>query len=141
MICTKAQKRHTVRAFTALAAYVVTFSSTSRYVRDHHPQGVALYVCAALPWVMMCGVIVSIGLYFHEERDGYSRDLAMRTMLWGAGASMAANLFLWFLRMFGWTGQAPGILELCVFGGATMVARIAYGIANRPECERTEIER
>ena len=134
MLFTAAEKRHFVRAFTALVAYVVTFFSTFRYVRHHHPQGIALYVCAVLPWVMMCGVIVSIGLYFREERDGYSRDLAMRIMLWGAGAMMAVNLFLWFLRMFGWRGQAPGLLELFTFAGATLVARIAYRIANRPEC-------
>jgi len=122
------------RSFTAVGAYAVTFFATFRYVRQHHPMGVALYVCAALPWAMMCGVIVSIGLYFREERDGYSRDLAMRNMLWGAGASMAVNLFLWFLHLFGWKGQAPGFLEICVFSGAAAVAGIADAIKNRPEC-------
>jgi hypothetical protein len=134
MLYTTAQKRHFARAFAALAAYVATFRLAEAYVRHHHPGGIALYVCAALPWVMMCGVIASIGLYIHEERDGYSRDVAMRTMLWGAGAAMAVNLFVWFLHLYGWKGQAPGFLEICVFGGAAAVANIAYGIKNRPEC-------
>ena len=120
------------RSFTAVGAYQVTFFATFRYVRHHHPQGVALYVCAALPWIMLCGVIVSVGLYFHEERDDYSRDLAMRNMLWGAGAALVVNLFLCFLHMFGWKGQAPGLLEVCVFSGAAAVAGIANTITNRP---------
>ena len=115
MLFTTAQKRSMARAFTAVAAYIATFEVTFRYVRHHHPKGVALFACAVLPWVMLCGVIVSVGLYFREERDGYSRDLAMRNMLWGAGASLAVNLFLWFLHMFGWMGQTPGFLgDLCV---------------------------
>jgi len=134
MLFTTAQKRSMARAFTAVAAYIATFEVTFRYVRHHHPKGVALFVCAVLPWVMLCGVIVSVGLYFREERDGYSRDLAMRNMLWGAGASLAVNLFLWFLHMFGWTGQTPGFLEICVFSGAAAVAGLANAIKNRPEC-------
>jgi hypothetical protein len=75
-------------------------------------------------------VIVSIGLYLHQERDGYSRDLAMRIMLWGAGAVMAVNFFLNFLRIFNWQGHAPPFAELYAFCGAVVLAKITYKIAN-----------
>ncbi len=122
------------------AAYLVTFIAVFRYVRHHHPEGAALYVCTALPCIVLCGAIVSVGLYFREERDGYSRELAMRTMLWGAGAAMATNFFLMFLRMFGWRGQGLPFLEISrrVYRGGGLAARIAYAIANRPECPPKE---
>jgi hypothetical protein len=89
----------------------------------------------------MCGLIATTAMYLYEERDGYSRELAMRCLLWGAAGAMAANFFVMFLHMFGWGGQSPLYLEVCVFAAASMVARIAYAAANRPECGQTEKER
>jgi len=121
-----------------LPVYFATVFATSLYVQHHHPRGTALYVCAALPWLALCGGIASIAVYLYEERDGYSRDLAMRCLLWGATGAMATNSFLMYLRMFGWRGQAPALLEICVFAAAMLVARIAYSVSNRPECGRKE---
>jgi hypothetical protein len=130
-----AQKRHLLRTGMVIAAYLVTFWGTIRYVRHHHPQGAELYVCAALPWFVLCGVIVSMALYLREERDEYSRELAMRTLLWGTGAAMAVNLFVMYLRIFGWKGYTPAPLDICVFAGAVLAARIAYSIADCPSRE------
>jgi len=141
MLWTKAQKKQFGRIAVFLSFYFVVFFWALRYARQHHPQGVVLYACAAAPWMMMCGLIASTGLYLYEERDGYGRELAMRCLLWGAAGAMAANFFVMFLHMFGWRGQAPLYLEIGVFAAASMVARISHATANRPECEPKEMER
>jgi|SRR6185312_6599130 len=135
MLFTKAQRKQLVRIAVFLNFYFAAFFGTFRYARHHHPQGVALYLCAGAPWIMMCGLIASTGLYLYEERDGYGREIAMRCLLWGAAGAMAANFFVMFLHMFGWRGQAPLYLEICVFAAASGVARISYEAANRPKCE------
>ncbi|HEY5057196.1 MAG TPA: hypothetical protein VII58_13610 [Acidobacteriaceae bacterium] len=134
MLWTKAQKRQFRGIAVILPTYFAVFFFTLRYVRQHHPHGAALYLCAALPWITMCGLIAATGRYLYEERDGYSRELAMRCLLWGAAGAMATNLFLMFLHLFGWKGQAPLYLEICMFAAASGVARICYEVANRPEC-------
>ena len=133
-----AQKRQMLRTAMVVAAYLTIFLATFEYVRHHHPQGVMLYFCAALPWLALCGTIASVGVYLYEERDGYSRELAMRCLLWGAAGTMATSFFLGFLRMFGWRGQPPLFVEFYAFGAAVAVAKISYSISNRPECEPRE---
>lgn len=141
MLFTKAQKNQFGRIAVFLFFYFAAFSWAIRYVRQHHPQGVALYLCAAVPWIMMCGLIATTGLYLYEERDGYSRELAMRCMLWGAAGAMATNFFVMFLHMFGWQGQAPLYLEICMFAAVSGVVRISYERANCPKGEPKENER
>lgn len=138
---TKAQRRQLIRIAVFLPTYFAAFWFALRYVRQHHPQGLMLYLWAALPWLTMCGLIATSAAYLYEERDGYSRELAMRSMLWGAAGAMATNLFVMFLQMFGWRGQAPVYLEICVFAACTMVARISYEAANRTPCGPEEMER
>jgi len=135
MLFTQAQKKQFGRIAVFLSFYFVAFFAAFLYVRHHHPQGVALYLCAALPWIMMCGLIASTGMYVYEERDGYGREIAMRCLLWGAAGAMATNFFLMFLHLFGWLGQAPLYLEICVFAAVSMAARISYEIANCPKGE------
>jgi hypothetical protein len=138
MLMTRAQKKQLGRIAVFLSAYFVAFFFTFRYVRHHHPHGFVLYLCAALPWITMCGLIATTAIYLYEERDGYNRELAMRCLLWGAAGAMAANFFLMFLHMFGWRGQAPLYLEICVFAAASGVARISYEAANCPKREPKE---
>lgn len=135
MFSTKAHKRKRLWIVVFLPAYFATFFSAFWYVHRYHPQGATLYACAALPWITICGVIAAMARYLYEERDGYSREIAMRCMLWGAAGAMATNVFLLFLHMFGWRGRAFPPLELCMFAAAMLVARIAYSVSNRPECD------
>lgn len=141
MWLTTAQKKQFMSSMAAVAGFLVTFLAVCQYVDRHHPKGAALYVCAALPCVAMCGVIASLAIYLHEERDGYMRDLAMRSLLWGTAASMTVNLFLMFLHAFGWGGQVPVGVEMWAFAGASAVASIAYAVANRLKCGPKEDNR
>ena len=138
---TKTQKKMIRGIAVFLAAYGAALFSAHRYVSHHHPQGVALYLCAALPWVTMCGFIAATGRYLYEERDGYRREIAMRCLLWGAAGAMATNFFVMFLHIFGWKGHAPLPLEIYMFAAASGVARISYEIADRPQCGPKEMER
>jgi amino acid transporter len=140
MLFTKAQKKQFGRIAVFLSFYFVAFFWAFRYVRHHHPYGIVLYLCTAVPWTMMCGFIASTGMYLYEERDGYGREIAMRCLLWGAAGAMATNFFVMFLHIFGWRGQAPVYLEICVFAAASAVARVSYEIANCPKGEAKENE-
>jgi peptidoglycan/LPS O-acetylase OafA/YrhL len=134
MSMNKTQRKMVRGIAVFLAAYLAALFGAYRYVGHHHPQGVMLYLCAALPWAMICGFIAATGRYLYEERDGYRREIAMRCLLWGAAGAMATNIFVMVLHSFGWHGQAPGPLEICVFAAASGVARISYEASNRPEC-------
>ncbi len=141
MSISKAQKRQFHGISVLLAAYFATFFGVAWYVHHHHPQGAALYLCTALPWITMCGFIAATGRYLYEERDGYRREIAMRCLLWGAAGAMATNFFVMLLHTFGWRGQASWFLEICVFAAASGAARVSYEVADRPKCEPKKSER
>ena len=127
---TAARKAYQKRSMTALAGYFLTFGGTFWYVQHAHPTGAELYAVAALPSVPLVVVFVLTAVYLREERDEFCRELTMRCLLWGAGASISVNVFLGFLHIFGWTGQAPPFAELFAFCGAAVLAKITYRIAN-----------
>ena len=78
----------------------ITWTGCIRWVGE-------LFACAALPFLPLLTVFILTGAYLKAERDEFKRELVMRCLLWGAGASMSVNLFLGFLRIFGWSGQTP----------------------------------
>ena len=127
---TMAKKTYFRRSMMVLAGYFLTFSGTFWFVQHAHPTGVELYACAALPFFPLFVVFVLTAAYLKAERDEFSRQLVMRCLLWGAGASLSVNLFVGFLRIFGWAGQAPPFAELYAFCGAVVLTKITYKLAN-----------
>lgn len=127
---TPAKRTYFRRSMMVLAGYFLTFTGTFIFVTHAHPVGAELYACAALPFFPLFVVFVLTAAYLKAEPDGFSRDLAMRCLLWGAGASLSVNLFIGFLRIFEWHGQAPPFMELFAFCFAVLVAKITYKIAN-----------
>ena len=127
---TAAKKTYMRRSLMVLAGYFVAFSGTLWYVQHAHPTGAELYALAALPSVPLFVTFVLTALYLREERDEFCRELMMRCLLWGAGASLSVNVFLGFLRIFGWTGQAPAFAELFAFCAAVIAAKITHKLTN-----------
>jgi hypothetical protein len=113
-----------------MASYFVIFSGTDYFVYRTHPVGWELYACAALPFLPLLIVFMLTAAYLKAERDDFKRDLMMRCLLWGAGASMSLNLFAGFLRIFGWHGQLFPFSELFAFCLAVIAAKITYRISN-----------
>ncbi len=119
-----ATRAYMKRSFPVLASYFVIFTVTDIYVVRAHPAGWALYACAALPFIPLFTVFVLTGTYLKAERDDFKRELVMRCLLWGAGASLSVNLFAGFLRIFGWNGQAQPFSELFTLCIAVIAAKI-----------------
>jgi hypothetical protein len=125
-----ATRTYQKRSFTVMASYFVIFSGTFYFVYRVHPVGWELYACAALPFLPLLIVFMLTAAYLKAERDDFKRDLMMRCLLWGAGASMSLNLFMGFLRIFGWHGQLPPFGELFAFCLAVIAAKITYRVAS-----------
>jgi hypothetical protein len=132
---TPAKKAYQRRTMLALAAYFPTFAGTYLFVTHVRPCGVALVACAVLPFLPLFAVFVMTGQYLAEERDEFGRDLVVRCLLWGAGASLSANVFLGYLRIFGFPWQAPPFVELVAFSVAAVAAGVSYRMANRLPAE------
>lgn len=127
---TAAKKRYQRRAMIVLGGYFATFTGTFLFVQHAHPTGAELYALAALPFVPLFVVFVLTAVYLREERDEFGRELVMRCLLWGAGASMSVNMFVGFLRILGWAGHAPPFAELYAFCLAVVLAKITHRISN-----------
>jgi hypothetical protein len=123
------------RSYLVMASYFVIFSATDYFVVRVHPEGWKLYVCAVLPFLPLLVVFMLTAAYLKAECDDFKRDLMMRCLLWGAGASMSLNLFAGFLRIFGWHGQLFPFSELFAFCLAVLAAKITYRVSNRLPAE------
>ena len=126
----KETRTYQKRNYALLASYFVIFSGTDYFVYRVHPVGWKLYACAALPLLPLLIVFLLTAACLKAERDDFKRDLKMRCLLWGAGASMSVNLFAGFLRIFGWHGQTPPFMELFAFCFAVVAAKLTYKLAN-----------
>jgi hypothetical protein len=125
-----ATRAYQKRSLSVLASYFVIFAATDYTVDRVHPSGWELYGLAMLPFLPMLIVFVLTAAYLRAERDAFKRDLVMRCLLWGTGASLSVNVFGGFLRIFGWHGQLPPFCELFAFCLAAMVAKLSYRVAN-----------
>ena len=127
---TTAKKTYQRRAMVTLAGYFATFTGRFVFVQHAHPTGAELFAAAALPFVPLGIVFLLTAIYLREERDEFCRELMMRCLLWGAGASLSVNLFFGFLRIFGWSGQPPPFADLYAFCIAVVLAKITYRMSN-----------
>jgi hypothetical protein len=125
-----ASRAYMKRSYSALACYFVILFATYTIVDRMHPVGWKLYACAALPFLPLLTTFLLTAAYLKAERDDFKRELVMRCLLWGAGASLSVSQFTGFLRIFGWQGRTPPFMELFAFCGAAVAAKITYRIAN-----------
>ena len=114
-----------------LVVYEAVFLATFYAVHTLHPTGAALVALAALPVLPMALVFSLFGRYLRDETDGYKREVAIRCVLWGTAGFLVVHLFVSFLRIFDWKGQAPPFCELWVFLALALVAKFSYRAANR----------
>jgi hypothetical protein len=125
-----ATRAYQKQSFMVLALYFVVFAGTNYLVDRLHPTGWKLFALAVLPSLPLIEIFYLTGKYLKAEQDGYKRDLMMRCLLAGAGASLAVNVIAGFLRLFGWHGQTPPFMELFAFCFAAIVAKMTYKLAN-----------
>jgi hypothetical protein len=118
------------RSMFVMGCYFVIFLGTMFLVDRLHPSGWYLYFLAALPTVPIIKVFFLTGEYLGTEKDDFKRDLMMRCILWGTGASLSLTLFMGFLRIFGWKGALPPFTEFYVFAIFMIFAKLSYRMFN-----------
>jgi hypothetical protein len=117
-------------AFWVMGSYFVLF--TIAYFVDNklHPEGISLWLLAAVPVLPILVVAILMGRYLREEKDEFRRDVLVRCLLWGTAGAGIVNLFAGFLRIFGWNGHFFPFTEYFVFCVLAIVAKFSYRAAN-----------
>lgn len=118
------------RAIPVLASYFIIFLCTMLTVDRIHPTGGLLYALAALPSIPFVLIFFLVGQYLMSERDGFTRDLMMRCILWGTAAALTVSMFAGFLQIFGWHGHLPPFAEFWAFAISMMAAKFSYRVSN-----------
>ena len=126
-----AQRRYYSGALLAAFSYSVLFLSATSYVRHAHPTGVSLYAVAMLPTFSILCFLYVVGRYLREETDEFVRDQFVRSALWAIAAVMAFEMFVSFLRTFGWDGTVKPFTEYYVFCITLLIAKFSYRLRDR----------
>lgn len=127
----RAARKYKKTSLSVMASYFVLFPLADYLALRTHPAGVPLWLLAAMPLLPIAVVLVLLGRYLRDEKDGYKRDLAVRCLLWGTAGAVMVNLFSGFLRIFGWKGQLFPFTEFFVFALMMLAAKLSYRVANR----------
>ena len=127
----EAQRQYRRSGRMIAGGLALTCLGMSLYLWHHTPTGRMVYALAALPSFLIFCMLVVVARYLRDETDEFERDQTVRSLLWGTGAVLAINTYLGFLRLLGWTGRAPFLLELGAFCWAAVIARWSYRRANR----------
>jgi len=126
-----AARRYRKTGLSVLASYFVLFPLANYVAERRHPEGVVLWLLAAMPLLPIAVVVMLLGRYLREEKDGYKRDLAVRCLLWGSAGAVMVNLFSGFLKIFGWKGQLFPFTEVFLFALMMLATKLSYRVANR----------
>ncbi len=126
-----AERRYRRSGLMLMLSYFLTFFGVTFLVHYYHPTGFRLYFAALLPSLPIFGVLFIAGRYLREETDEYQRDTFVRSLLWGIAFVMGLEMFLGFLRTYGWTGTPPAFLSYYVFCISVLVAKFTYKFRNR----------
>ncbi len=125
-----ATRKYKKKALLVMGCYFVVFLGTMFLVNRVHPTGWVLYALALLPTAPIVKVFFLTGEYLQTEKDDFKRDLMMRCLLWGTGASLSVTMFVSFLRIFGWKGMLPPFTEFYVFALSMAAAKLSYRVSN-----------
>jgi len=126
-----AARRYRKTGLSVLVSYFVLFPVADYVALRTHPVGLVLCLLAVLPLLPIAVVLVLLGRYLSEEKDGYKRELTVRCLLWGTAGAVMVNLFSGFLRIFGWKGQLFPFTEFFVFALMMIAAKLSYRVADR----------
>lgn len=127
----KASKRYMQRLAAVMFFYMLTVWRVTAMVRTHHFSGRGLYFAAALPTVPVIAMLVVVGLYLREERDEFSRQQTVISMLWAIAITLGFAAFTDFLRSYGAIGTVPPFTEFTIFWISMGIVSAMQTIRNR----------
>jgi xanthosine utilization system XapX-like protein len=110
-----AHRRYLIRVAIASAVYVLTVFLAMHVF--HHgrlalPAAIGLSLFPSIPIV---AIIAIVGLYLKEEKDEFQRELFIKSLLWGTGATLAVTSFWSFLHIFGHVPPVDGFHVFILF--------------------------
>lgn len=111
----KATKRYTRGVASTMTGYVLAVFGTSTYVRHHHPQGLEVYILAALPALCILGMLMVMATYLRDEKDEFQRMLIVRSLLWATFATLALSAYNDLLISYESPHTFPPFTQFVVF--------------------------
>ena len=111
-----ALRRYLMRLTIASAVYVLTVFLAVHVL--HHQGRMAILPAAGLallPSIPIVAIIAIVGLYLKEEKDEFQRELYIKSLLWGTGATLAITSFWSFLHLFGRVPPVDGFHVFLLF--------------------------
>jgi len=85
-----------------------------------HPTGVMAYALAVLPALPIVAMLVAHGYCLAEMKDEFQRWIAILSLLWSLGATLAVTTIWGFLENFVQVPHLPGMMIFplyCIFWG------------------------
>ncbi|MBX3481707.1 MAG: hypothetical protein KF842_15050 [Caulobacter sp.] len=113
-----AARRYMRRFAPAMLTYVVVLFASIFVLDRLHPTGFLLWAAAIAPSLPIIAVIAVMGLYLVEETDEVPRTVAIQSMLWGIGISLAAATVWGFLENAELTPHLPSFMMFPMFCAA-----------------------
>lgn len=127
------------RGAIALVTYELIWAATFWWVARTRPADSVLLGVAAIPTLTVVAFIGVLARYLREETDEFHRELVVRCLLWGTGATMLVLAFHGFLQLFGWSGKWPVAIDLGAFLIAMLAAKLTYRLAHRVPAEVSDV--
>jgi hypothetical protein len=121
--------------FVLVASYFIIVFSVKFAVHRLHPEGLKLFALATLPALPIIGFLMAVANYLNRERDEYKRNMMVRCLLWGIGATLSLIVFAGFLGEFGWKGTLPPFTGYIVFWISAVAAAIFYLWSDRVKAD------
>jgi hypothetical protein len=129
-------KKHYLRdARYIMASYAAVLVVVSWTMKRGHVHGAPAYIIAALPALLIVGLILRMGRYLSEETDEYQRMLTVRSILVGTAALLGTVVVEDFVRGFANAPALPPFVSFFVFMAATGFMQFLHWTQNRRGAE------
>jgi xanthosine utilization system XapX-like protein len=110
-----ALRRYLKRLAIASATYVLTVF-LAMHVFHHGRMSLLPAIALALfPSIPIVAIIAIVGFYLKEEKDEFQRELYIKSLLWGTGATLAITSFWSFLHLFARVPPVDGFHVFLLF--------------------------
>jgi hypothetical protein len=118
-----AVRRYMRRFIPSMLLYVVVLTGSLYAIGQFDPKGPLLWALAVAPALPILVVIAVMGLYVVEETDELPRMIAVQSMLWGIGITLALATVWGFLENADLVPHLSSFLMFPLFCGAMGLAQ------------------
>ena len=126
-----AAKALAVSMLLTMSGFGLAMWGASSFAERHHPQGVQLYVLAAVPSFAIFSMMFTVGVYLHKEQDEFQRMVMVRSLLCAIAGTLGVSWYASMVRGFGGMNALPPFAEFVVFWLLFGAVQMVQVFANR----------